>query len=161
MYGYITAILGKVFLDYISNPMIIVIIQNVRLSCLRRILCPLYIILSVLRRCRSRSLKPPSGLRLKSAFLQYRRALPCWGAVLTVHTGQPARKPRSTFPHQTHQKPQLTLLFALPSHSASPSHPPPPPPSFRGYNPLPLALPLAVPRLPHLHGVYNHPLMAL
>ena len=48
MYGYIAVILGKVFLDYISNPMIIVIIQNVWLSCLRRILYPpLYYIVRV------------------------------------------------------------------------------------------------------------------
>lgn len=123
------------------------------------ILCPLYIILSVSRRCRSRSLKPLSGLRLKSAFLWYRRRLPCWGEVSTIHTGQPARKPRSTPPHQTHQNPQPTLLFALLSNSPSPSHPSPPTHLLRGYNPSSLALPLAIPRLPHLHGVYNHPLM--
>ena len=98
---------------------------------------------------------------LKPAFMQYRRALPCWGAVLTVHTGQPARKPRSTSPHQTHQKSPAHLTFCAAQPFPFPSHPPPPIPSLRGYNPSPLALPLAVPRLPHLHGVYSHPLMTL
>ena len=97
----------------------------------------------------------------KPAFMQYRRGSPGRGQFRPFAPGNQPENPVVHSLTRPTKNPQPTLLFALPSHFPSllilPHHPHP----LRGYNPSPLTLPLAVPRLPHLHGVYSYPLMTL
>lgn len=117
------AMLGENFmLDYSYNPKIMAM-SIISVFALAYPMPPIYYIVRVA----AWPFPLPPCPALKPAFMQYRRALPCWGAVLTVHTGQPARKPRSTFPHQTHQKSPAHLAFCTAQPFPFPSHPPPPP----------------------------------